>query len=171
MRSPYPEAVAFNLSQDLAIEVRRHANRSAAVLQVADPCSPSLVVGIRSGNLSQVEGASITVTKRRWPTRSCRVEPNPSQYRGGEIDPPVRKVLIDVAQDIRSLHRCTKGTGGVIGLRIVAGAHTEKRRHEATDSTRNLIAVEIEIRVTLHHGASKVALHAVEECTDRINWE
>jgi hypothetical protein len=69
------------------------------------------------------------------------------------------------------LHRCTESTGGVIGLRIVADAHTEKCRHEATDGTRNLVAVAIEIRVTLHHGASKVALHAVEECTDRINWE
>jgi hypothetical protein len=143
MRSPYPEAVALNLSQDLAIEVRRYANRAAAVLQVADPCSASLVVGIRSGNLSQVEGASITITKRRWSTRSCRVEPNPSQCRGGKIDPPVCEILIDVTQDVRTLHRCTKCAGGVIGLRIVADAHTEKCRHEATDGTRNLIAVEI----------------------------
>jgi hypothetical protein len=32
MRSPHAEAVALNLSQDLAIEVRRHANGAAAVL-------------------------------------------------------------------------------------------------------------------------------------------
>jgi hypothetical protein len=171
MRSPHAEAVALNLPQDLAIEVRRHANRAAPILQVADPCSASLIVGIRSSNLSQIEGASITVTKRRWSTRSCRVEPNPSQCRGGKIDPPVRKILINVPQDIRSLHRCTEGTGGVISLRIVADAHTEKCRHQATDGTRNLIAVEIEIRVTLHDWTSKVTLHAVEECTDRIGWE
>jgi hypothetical protein len=83
MRSPHAEAVALNLSQDLAIEVRRHANRAAPVLQELDSSNSNLVLSVSSSDLSQIERTSITVTKRRWPTRSCRVESNPSQCRGG----------------------------------------------------------------------------------------
>jgi hypothetical protein len=77
MRSSHAEAVTLNLSQDLAIEVRRYANRSPPVLQVADPSNPKLILGVGASDLSPIEGTSIAVTKRCRTTHSSRVEPNP----------------------------------------------------------------------------------------------
>jgi hypothetical protein len=63
MWSSYAKAVAFNLSQDLAIEVRRHANGATAVLQVTNAVRAGLVVGISSGNLCAVQGLPVAVAE------------------------------------------------------------------------------------------------------------
>jgi hypothetical protein len=171
MRSSHAEAVTLNLAQDFAVEVRRYANRASPVLQVVDSSDANLVLRVSASDLSSKEGASITVTKRRWATCSCRVEPNPSERCGRKIDSPIRKILVDITQDVRALHRRTKGTSGAIGLRRIAGVHAEECRHEATDGASNLIAVEIKIRISLRERASEVARHAIKECSDRIGWE
>jgi hypothetical protein len=171
MRSSHAEAVTLNLAQNLAIEVRRHANRAPTVLQVTDPSDANLVLCVSASDLSPIEGASITVTERRWTTRSCGVKPDSMERGGGKIDPLIRKILVDVTQDVRALHCRTKGTSSAIGLRRVAGVDAEECRHEATDGASNLVAVEIEIRITLHDWASKITLHAIEECANRIGWE
>jgi hypothetical protein len=151
MRSSHAKAVTLNLAQDLAIEVRRHTNRAPTVLQVADPSDASLVLRISASDLSLIEGTSIAVTERRWAAGSCGVKPDSTECGGGKIDPPIRKILVDITQDVRALHRRTKGTSGAIGLRRIAGVHAEECRHEATDGASNLIAVEIEICITLHN--------------------
>ena len=171
MRSVHAEAVTLNLAQDLAIEVRRHANRAPAVLQVIDPSDANLVLRVGPRDLSPIEGASITVTERRWTARSCGVKPDSTECGGGKIGPPIRKILVDITQDVRTLHCRTKGTSGAIGLRRFAGAYAEKGCHKATNRARHLVAVEIEICITLYDWSSKITLHAIKECADRIGWE
>jgi hypothetical protein len=47
--------------------------------------------------------------------------------------------------------------------------YAEERGHQAANRARYLVAVKIEICVTLHYGSGKITLHAVKECADRIN--
>jgi hypothetical protein len=47
--------------------------------------------------------------------------------------------------------------------------YAEERGHQAANRARYLVAVKIEICVTLHYGPGKITLHAVKERADRIN--
>jgi hypothetical protein len=69
MRSTHTEAVALDLPQNLAIDVRRHANREPTVLQVANASNANLVLSISPSDLRCIECAAISVAQRRWAAR------------------------------------------------------------------------------------------------------
>ena len=114
---------------------------------MANPRSAKRVVCIGAGNLSGDESATIAIAQRGRAAGRGRVEAGAPQGARWEIDAPVCKILIDVTQDVRALHRGTEGAGGAICRLIFAVAHAENRRHEATHRPRNLVAVEIKIGI------------------------
>ena len=63
MRPTHTKAVTLDLAQDLAIQVRRYANRTTAVLKVSNPRHASLVIGIGSGDLCAVQRLPIAVAE------------------------------------------------------------------------------------------------------------
>ena len=125
MRAPHTVAVTLNLAQYLAIEVRCYANRAPTILKVSDPSDSNLVLRVSASDLRPIEGAAITVAERRWAAGSCGVKPHPSERSGRKIDPPILKILVDVTQDVRTLHRRAKRTSGAGRSRRVTSVHAE----------------------------------------------
>ena len=87
---------------------------------------------------------------------------------GGEVDPTVRKVFINVAQDVGSLHRRSKRTSGAIRFAFMTRSDAEHGGHQSTNRPRNLIAVVRRLLIGCYPRPSKVGAHASEEVVHRV---
>ncbi len=73
-------------------------------------------------------------------------------------------VLVDVAEDVRALHRLAEGDGGAAcGIQIVGA---EQGRHQEPDGASDPVAVAIQIGLGGNAGTREVVAHSGAEVVD-----
>ena len=141
MRPARAKPIALDLSQDLSVEEGGGANRAPSVLQVANTADPLNVLGLRTCDLFAEKRAPITITQRGRAFRRSWVKPAALQCGACDVDPPVCKIFVNVAQDIGALHGGAERARGAIGGIAMRLGDTEQCGHHAANGASDLVAV------------------------------
>ena len=135
---------------------------------MANPAPSRLVRSIGACDLVAQERAAIPIAQRGRATRGRRVEPGGAERLVGDIDPPRSEILVDVAQDVRALHRHAERSRRAIGVAFNAAGDPQDRRHEATDRSSDLVAVALVIYFGRNAWTKEIGAHSCEKVGDGV---
>jgi hypothetical protein len=152
------EAVAFNLAQDLPVQ--EHAELDTPLTTGEKRyCSDGFVV-------QRIGSGDLIAQKRCALTRRGRAEP--LDRRASDVDAPVREVLIDVAQDVGSLH----GSPECCHFRLaVLSREAEELGEHQPDRATGTLAIAFKILFSLDLGTRDVMSHCLAKLNDRARCE
>ncbi|CAB4901995.1 unannotated protein [freshwater metagenome] len=152
---PAAVALALDLAQDAAVHDRGGGDRAAAGAQVDDAREALLVERVGARDLVAQDGLAAAGRQRAEALHRL----------GRHVDAALPGVLVDVAQDVRALHRAAERRGG--RQRAVGVVHAEHVRHHDADGPGDAVAVAVQLLLRARPAAGEVVAHAGAEVLER----